>query len=227
MMKKNYCLALLICFAMIFALAACGKSAEDAAGTAAANKKGKVETVESKVLVVFFSRTGEQYGVGKIDKGNTAIAAGMIAEAAGADTFELMPQKDYYPYTYDALTSLAKKELNDNARPAYAGTVPDLQQYDTVFIGAPVWWGDWPMICYTFFENNADALAGKTLIPFSTHEGSGLSGFDRRLAAALPKSKVGKGLAISGTDAQRNQERVRRSVNDWLAGLGIQGSKNR
>ena len=56
----------------------------------------------------------------------------------------------------------------------YAGEVPDLTQYSTVFIGAPVWWGDWPMICYTFFENNADALAGKTLIPFSTHEGSGL-----------------------------------------------------
>ena len=76
------------------------------------------------------------------------------------------------------------------------------------------------MICYTFFEENADGLAGKTLIPFSTHAGSGLSGFDSKLAAACPASTVGKGLAIRGTDAQNDQDSVRKSVNDWLAGQG-------
>ena len=77
------------------------------------------------------------------------------------------------------------------------------------------------MICYTFFENNADALAGKTLIPFSTHEGSGLSGFDIKLAAVLPNSSVGEGLAIRGQDAQNDQDSVRNSVNKWITGLGI------
>ena len=76
------------------------------------------------------------------------------------------------------------------------------------------------MICYTFFENNAEALAGKTLLPFSTHEGSGLSGFDRKLSSACPNSTVGEGLAIRGNDAQNNQDRVRSIVNDWLSGLG-------
>ena len=171
-------------------------------------------------LVVYFSRTGEQYGVGVIDKGNTAIVAEMIAEQTGADIFEILPQEDYYPYTYGELTDIAKKELNDNARPAYAGEVPDLSQYSTIFIGAPVWWGDWPMICYTFFEENADGLAGKTLIPFSTHAGSGLSGFDTKLAGACPNSSVGTGLAIKGADAQNDQDSVKKSVNDWLAGLG-------
>lgn len=76
------------------------------------------------------------------------------------------------------------------------------------------------MICYTFFENNADALAGKTLIPFSTHEGSGLSGFDRKLSSVCPDSTVGEGLAIRGNDAQNNQDSVRSKVNDWLSGLG-------
>ena len=174
----------------------------------------------SDTLVVYFSRTGEQYNVGVIDKGNTAIVADMIAEQTGADVFELLPQEDYYPYTYDELTDVAKKELNENARPAYAGEVPDLSQYSTIFIGAPVWWGDWPMIMYTFFEENADGLAGKTLIPFSTHAGSGLSGFDRKLSGACPNSTVGTGLAIAGTDAQNNQESVRQNVNDWLSGLG-------
>lgn len=77
------------------------------------------------------------------------------------------------------------------------------------------------MICYTFFESNADSLAGKTLIPFSTHAGSGLSGFDRKLSSALPNSIVGEGLAISGSDAQNNQDSVRSRVNDWLSRLGF------
>ena len=174
----------------------------------------------SDMLVIYFSRTGEQYNVGVIDKGNTAIAAEMIAEQTGADTFELLPEEDYYPYTYNELTDVAKIELNENARPPYAGEVPDLSKHDTIFIGAPVWWGDWPMIMYTFFENNADALAGKNLIPFSTHEGSGLSGFDRKLESACPNSQVLEGLAIRGNDCQNKQDNVRSTVNDWLAGLG-------
>ena len=170
------------------------------------------------ILVVYFSRTGEQYTVGVIDKGNTAIVAEMIADATGADMFEVLPQEDYYPYTYKELTDVAKQEQNDNARPTYQGSVPDLSQYSTIFLGAPVWWGDWPMIMYTFFEN--EDLSGKTLIPFSTHEGSGLSGFDRKLSSACPDATVLDGLAIRGNDAQNNQDSVRQSVNDWVSGLG-------
>lgn len=184
------------------------------------NDADELRTTSSDILVVYFSRTGEQYTVGVIDKGNTAIVAEMIAEETGADTFEILPQEDYYPYTYDELTDVAKKEQNENARPAYQGGVPDLSKYTTIFIGAPVWWGDWPMICYTFFEENADALAGKTLIPFSTHEGSGLSGFDRTLEAAIPGATVLDGLAIRGNDAQNNQDNVRETIKNWLSDLG-------
>ena len=178
------------------------------------------ETTGSDILVVYFSRTGEQYTVGVIDEGNTAIVAKMIAEQTGADLFEVLPIDDHYPMTYSELTDVAKQEQNNNARPEYAGEVPDLSQYNTIFIGAPVWWGDWPMIMYTFFENNADALAGKNLVPFSTHEGSGLSGFDRKLESACPNSQVLEGLAIRGNDCQNKQDSVRSTVNDWLAGLG-------
>lgn len=96
----------------------------------------------SRILVVYFSRTGEQYTVGVIDHGNTAVVAEMIADETGADLFEVLPVDDHYPMTYAELTDVAKKEQNDKARPAYAGEVPDLSQYDTIFIGAPVWWGD-------------------------------------------------------------------------------------
>lgn len=249
-MKRKRLFAMLLCFVMVFTLAACGNSTKnsdsmESTGQEAASKPEAADSQTpassetepqtgtdtpadteepasgSNILVVYFSRTGEQYRVGVIDKGNTAIVAEMIIEATGADSFEILPQEDYYPYTYDELTDVAKKEQNENARPAYAGEVPDLSQYDTVFIGAPVWWGDWPMICYTFFENNANALSGKTLIPFSTHEGSGLSGFDRKLASTLPDSTVGEGLAIQGNDAQNNQDSVKDKVNDWLSGLGF------
>ena len=175
----------------------------------------------SRILVVYFSRTGEQYTVGVIDHGNTAIVAEMIAEKTGADLFEVLPAEDRYPMTYKELTDAAKREQNEKARPAYAGSVPDLSAYDTVFIGAPVWWGDWPMIMYTFFEENAAALAGKNLVPFSTHEGSGLSGFDKKLSSAVPGSTVLKGLAVRGNDCQNRQDDVRKSVDSWIGALGF------
>lgn len=173
----------------------------------------------SNVLVMYFSRTGEQYDVGVIEKGNTAIVAEMIAEATGADTFEVLPADDHYPMTYKELTDVGLQEQRDHARPAFAGELPDFDRYDTIFIGSPVWWGDWPMIMYTVFESTE--LSGKTLIPFSTHAGSGLSGFDRSLASAFPGCTVGTGLAVEGTDAQNRQDSVRENVNRWLEGLGF------
>ena len=188
------------------------------------NHPDSVESDETSggngALVVYFSRTGEQYTVGVIDKGNTAIVAEMIAEQTGADLFEVLPVDDHYPMTYAELTDVAKQEQNDNARPEYAGEVPDLSAYDTIYIGAPVWWGDWPMIMYTFFEQNADGLSGKKLVPFSTHEGSGLSGFDKKLESACPNSTILDGLAIRGNDCQNKQDSVRSEVSDWLKGLG-------
>jgi len=173
----------------------------------------------SKILVLYFSRTGEQYNVGVIEKGNTAIVAEMIAEATGADLYEVLPADDHYPTTYKELTDVGLQEQRDGARPAYAGELPDFENYGTIFIGAPVWWGDWPMIMYTVFESTP--LSGKTLIPFSTHAGSGLSGFDRSLAAAFPECTIAKGLAIAGTDAQNNPDKVRVTVTSWLSELGF------
>ena len=173
----------------------------------------------SDILVVYFSRTGEQYTVGVVDKGNTSIVAEMIAEQTGADLFEVLPVDDHYPMTYAELTDVAKQEQNDNARSEYAGEVPDLSAYDTIYIGAPVWWGDWPMIMYTFFEQNAEGLSGKRLVPFSTHEGSGLSGFDKKLESVCPNSTILNGLAIRGNDCQNKQDSVRSEVSDWILGL--------
>ena len=192
---------------------------EDDGTEAVVNAAGTETESSSDTLVIYFSRTGEQYVVGVIDKGNTAIVAEMIAEQTDADLFEVLPEDDHYPMTYDALTDVAKQEQNDNARPAYSGELPDLDGYSTIYIGAPVWWGDWPMIMYTVFENND--FSGKKLIPFSTHEGSGLSGFDKKLQSACPDAEVLKGLAVRGNDAQNDQEKVRKSVSSWLSESGL------
>ena len=199
--------------------AATTEQPEDDGKKSAANAAGTETESSTDTLVIYFSRTGEQYVVGVIVKGNTAIVAEMIADQTGADLFEVLPEDDHYPMTYDALTDVAKQEQYDKARPAYSGELPDIGSYSTIYIGAPVWWGDWPMIMYTVFENND--FSGKTLIPFSTHEGSGLSGFDKKLQSACPDSDVLKGLAVRGNDAQNRQDKVRESVNSWLTELGF------
>ena len=199
-MKKIVILMMVILFAGLFQFL--GASAEE----------------KNDVLVIYFSRTGEQYQVGVIDKGNTAIVAEMIAEKTGADLFEIIPETDY-PYTYNELLDVAKKEQREKARPAIKGDLPDLSQYKTIFIGAPVWWNDWPMIMYTFFENNVEELAGKSLVPFTTHGGAGLSGFDKKLQSVCKDSQILTGLAISGKDAQNDQDKVRSTVNNWLSSL--------
>ena len=226
-MKKGFALLL----AAVLMLTGCGSSsastdtpvpAETAKETVKETQTeaaGTETESSSDTLVIYFSRTGEQYVVGVIDKGNTAIVAEMIADQTGADLFEVLPEDDHYPMTYDALTDVAKQEQNDKARPAYSGELPDIGSYSTIYIGAPVWWGDWPMIMYTVFENND--FSGKTLIPFSTHEGSGLSGFDKKLQSACPDAEVLKGLAVRGNDAQNSQDKVGESVNSWLTELGF------
>ena len=114
------------------------QSDEDSADVETTGVVGVGESDGSNILVLYFSRTGEQYAVGVIDKGNTAIVAEMIADRTGGALFEVLPKEDYYPYTYDELTDIAKQEQNDNARPEYKDDLPDLSGYDTVFIGKRV-----------------------------------------------------------------------------------------
>ena len=169
----------------------------------------------SDTLVIYFSRTGEQYVVGVIDKGNTAIVAEMIAEKTGADLFEVIPEDDHYPMTYDELTDVAKREQNENARPAYSGELPDLSGYSTIFIGSPVWWGDWPMIMYTVFENND--FSGKTILPLCTNEGSGMGSSEREIKKTCPGADVKRGLPVTGSTAANSKSSVER----WLKANGM------
>ena len=174
----------------------------------------------SKVLVVYSSFIGEQYSVGVIEKGNTEIVADMIVEKLGTDRYKVEPKNDIYPKdSYKRLTEIASEELHNNARPDIKDITFDISKYDTIFVGAPVWWGDFPMIMYTFFDKVN--MNGKTIVPFSTHGGSGLSGFDSKLKRLYPNATVTKGLAITGTDAQNKKDNVKKSVDAFIDSLGL------
>ncbi len=98
----------------------------------------EMDMSNAKVLVVYFSRTGDQYSVGNITKGNTAIMAQMIADYTGGDLFEIKLKNDAYPGEYTPLTEVAQKEKNENARPEIAADVDNFDDYDTIFVGGPV-----------------------------------------------------------------------------------------
>lgn len=171
--------------------------------------------IEQKVLVAFFSRADENYGVGYIEKGNTHIVADMIAEQTQGESFHIETETPYAK-AYKTCVETAKREKESNARPAIKGDVA-VEDYDVIFIGYPNWWGDMPMAVYTFIEKHN--WQGKIVIPFCTHEGSGFSGTERKIETACKGATLLKGLAIQGSIAQNSKERAKQSVIDWLKKL--------
>ena len=173
---------------------------------------------EGKAIVVYFSHTGENYSVGVIKEGNTAKVAKVIAAKTGADIYEIKEVKPY-PQSYDECVDLAKKELKDKARPEIAGDLPDLTDYQVVYLGYPNWWGDCPMIVYTFLEKSK--IEGKTILPFCTHEGSGLGSTAKNIQKAFPGAKIElNGLSLRGATAQKDAAATEQAVDKWLKALG-------
>jgi flavodoxin len=167
----------------------------------------------SKAIVIFFSHAGDNYSVGNIEVGNTKIVADYITEITGATQYEIVTHK-YDGMTYTPLINLAKEEANKGELPPYEGAAPDLSQYDTVFIGGPVWWGTYPQVMFTLFKDiNLD---GKTVIPFTTHEGSGLASCESDIRKTFPNAKVQKGWSIYGHEVRTQRAKVEK----WLKGLG-------
>lgn len=109
--------------------------------------------------------------------------------------------------------NVSRQEMADNSRPKIADTVDNMDNYDTLFIGYPNWWGDMPMIVYNFLERYN--LSGKTIVPFCTHGGSGLSNTESTIAD-ITEGKMKDGFAIPGTTAQNDRDTARNNVTDWL-----------
>ena len=158
----------------------------------------------SSVLIAYFSWSG-----------NTEQVAQIIQQETGGDLFEIAPAT---PYTddYNELLDIAQQEQADNARPELAGQVENWEQYDTVFVGYPNWWSDAPMAVYTFLEHYD--FTGKTIHPFCTHEGSGLSQTERDIRVAAKGAVVTKGLAIHGSSVAQAEPALERWVQEVAKG---------
>lgn len=155
-----------------------------------------------KTLVAYFSYSG-----------NTRQVANQIKELTGADIFEIQTV-NAYPAEYKPCTEVAKKEMEENARPAIKGRVADMAQYDVIFVGCPSWWHTAPMAVLTFLESYD--LSGKTVIPFCTHE-SKEDGAFAAIEKATPKSTHLKGFDCFGHSAKS----AKPQVEAWLKEIGV------
>lgn len=175
----------------------------DAADTGAESE----EAADTNALVVYFSATG-----------NTKAAAETLSDILGADLFEIVPEE---PYTdadldYNDRSSRSTLEQNDaNARPAISGTIDNMDVYDVVYVGYPIWWADMPRIMYTFFDTYD--LSGKTIAPFCTSGGSGLSGTPGTIAELEPEAAVLEGIQLGSGAAHDAGE----ALSEWLSELGL------
>lgn len=177
------------------------EAANSATDKEAENQNSEQEPTEtgSKSLVVYFSWSG-----------NTRSVAESIASRTNSDIFEIVPAEPYSD-DYDTVVDLAQEEQKNNVRPEIVGSIDDIEQYDVVYVGYPNWWGDMPMVLYTFFDTYD--LSGKTVAPFCTSGGSELSNTVNEIKELEPNATVTEGLHI-GSGSASNPDNA---VNEWLA----------
>ena len=166
-----------------------------------------------KILIAYYSRKGQNYVGDRIvdlSVGNTEVAAKMAQELTGGDLFEICTVKSY-PVDYTETTEVATVEKRNNARPELSTHVVNMDQYDTIILVYPNCLGTFPMAVFTFLEEYD--FSGKTILPFCTHEGSGLGNSERDIRKLCPESKVQPGLAIRGGSVKSAGD----TIKSWLS----------
>lgn len=158
---------------------------------------------KAKILVVYFSQSG-----------NTETVANIIHNEVGGDIIKLETVQPY-PSDYNELVDYAQNEQKQNARPELKTKIDNIEQYNIIFLGYPNWWADMPMPLYTFLDEYD--LSEKTIAPFITHGGSGLSGTPDKIKQEEPNAIVLEGLAVSGSQAKNSQS----TVKNWLSEIGF------
>ena len=176
-----------------------------AAGTLSSfAQKGYAASEKRKILIVYFSHTG-----------NTRTVARQIHSLVGGDLLELQTTQPY-PADHDGTVRQAEREREDDFRPQLSTQFPEtMQEYDVIFVGYPVWAYTMPMALYSFFDQFT--FPGKTIVPFTTHMGSGLADGPEQIARLCPQARVLEGLAIRGNRVDGSREAVAR----WLRQLGL------
>ena len=221
-MKKI--ISLFMALAMVLSLAACstnqspGESTPEESSSQTNDSTPTPSNTNGKNLVVYFSMPDNvDDSTVVIDGetlGNTQYMAYVIQETAGADIFRIEPETSY-PTDHDKLVDLAKEEQNNNARPKIKDMIENFDTYENIFVGYPNWWGDMPMILYSFFDEYD--FSGKTIIPFNTHGGSGFSGTISTIKELEPNAEVLDGKSISRNDIQDAEQ----EIVDWVNSLDM------
>jgi len=179
-----------------------GAATQIVPGLSTASASEKAEQGK-KILVVFYSRSG-----------NTRDMANQIHTLAGGDIVELQTVNPY-PTEYRPTTEQAKQELQSGYKPPLTTKIANLASYDVIFVGSPSWWGTYAAPVKTFLSD-AD-LSGKTLVPFITHEGSGLGRAPADMAKLCPKATLLEGLAVRGGSVKT----ARGDIESWLRKIGM------
>ena len=211
----------MLALASVIVALACGSNDPDVDGTMGATQKNGGDgqgAANGKMLVVYFSRADENWQVGYVERGNTAIMVDYIREQADVDVFEIQPEVPY-PATYsECIAYVNDVEVPQNLRPSYKNDITNLSDYETVFIGGPIWWARPPMIIRTFLEAHPE-LKDKTLIPFGTHGGSGVGSYTTLLKEYFPNATVLEALGINGASVRDASSKT--TVGNWLKRLGV------
>ncbi|MCR5692887.1 MAG: flavodoxin [Bacilli bacterium] len=169
-----------------------------------------------KALVIYFSRADENYFGGSmkyIEKGNTEVVAEFIREITGAELFKVERK---VPYSKDYMTCIkeAQDEQKRNELPELAKELTDINDYDTIFIGGPIYWGTLPQPMFT--QLSKLDFKEKTIMPFSTHEGSGLASIVRDIRKFAPTANIKPGLAIVGSNVNSSKPSLKRWIDEQL-----------
>lgn len=165
-----------------------------------------------KSIVIFFSRADENYYGGRkkyLKVGNTEIVANSIKNLVGADMFKV-ERKEPYPEDYTEVITLAKEEIKNNLRPEIKSYLPTISDYDVIFIGSPIYWDTMPACMFTLLETLD--FREKVVMPFTTHEGSGLGSVVSDLKKICKGGVVKEGLAIYGPNAKKSNKEIK----EWI-----------
>lgn len=166
-----------------------------------------------KVLIAYFSRADENYFGGAmryVKTGNTELICIEIRNILKADSFKIEMKEPYSP-VYMICIDEAKRQLKENSRPELINYLDNINDYDTIILAYPNYWGTMPMPVFTFLERYN--FSGKTILPLCTHEGSGMGHSEKDIKELFPTANVKKGLAITGSEVLNTSETVR----NWLS----------
>ena len=170
-----------------------------------------------KTLIAFFSRADENYFGGAmryVKVGNTEIVCGLMKDMIPADTFKIEMKHPYSP-VYMTCIEQAKVDLREKARPELVSYPDSIDEYETIILAYPNYWGTMPMAVFTFLEKYD--FTGKTILPLCTNEGSGMGSSERDIRKCAPGAEVKKGLSITGSHASGSKADLQR----WLSSNGL------